>query len=125
MESNSFSNPNTDEEIILAKRTQELDIWISHLNYMSEEGDYLAKIASNKLDDKKLRDSLLDKLNQNITVLNELYNYRSSIEKYNECDELECDIYYVNLHDTYCSKYIKHIEAYREIKNQVYLKILM
>lgn len=124
MELNPFLNHNTDEEIILAKRTQELDVWLSHLSYVTDESDWLAKIASNKLNDKVLRDSFLEKSEQNTVIMNELHNYRSSIEKYNECDDLECDVYYVNLHDTYCSKYLKHLETYRILKNEVYLKIL-
>lgn len=125
MELNTFYNHDTDEEIIQVKRTQELDVWISHLNYVSDESDWLAKIASNKLQDKELRDALLEKSEQNTNFLNELYNYKTSIVKYNECDDLECDIYYINLHDTYCSKYVKHLGLYRKIKNEVYLKILM
>lgn len=125
MELNTFFNHDTDEEIIQVKRTQELDVWISHLNYVSDESDWLAKIASNKLQDKMLRDVLLEKSEQNSNFLNELYNYRTSIAKYNECDDLDCDIYYINLHDTYCSKYVKHLGSYRNIKNEVYLKILM
>lgn len=125
MELNTFFNHDTDEEIIHVKRTQELDVWISHLNYVSDESDWLAKIASNKLQDRELRDTLLEKSEQNANFLNELYNYRTSIVKYNECDDLECDIYYINLHDTYCSKYVNHLGSYRNIKNEVYLKILM
>lgn len=124
MESNSFFNQNTDEEIILARRTQELEVWISHLNYVTIESDWLAKIASQKLNNENLRDVLLEKSEQNGTMINELYNYKSSIEKYNECDDLECDIYYVNLHDTYSLKYLKHLETYRAIKNDIFAKIL-
>ncbi|MFD2552277.1 hypothetical protein ACFSQP_10655 [Bizionia sediminis] len=124
MDTNSFNNPNTDEEIILARRSQELEVWISHLNYVTDESDQLAKIASNKLGDKALRDQLLEKAEQNTVILNEMHNYKSSIEKYNECDDLECDIYYVNLHDTYSAKYLRHLEAYRAIKNQVFAKLL-
>ncbi|SFN81612.1 hypothetical protein SAMN04487989_104184 [Bizionia echini] len=125
METSTFFNHNTDEEIIQVKRTQELDIWITHLNYVTDESDWLAKIASNKLNDKLLRDALLESSEQNANILNELYNYRTSIVKHNECNDLECDVYYINLHDTYCSRYRKHLETYRKIKSDVYMKILM
>ncbi|EGV42347.1 hypothetical protein BZARG_2593 [Bizionia argentinensis JUB59] len=124
MESKPFFNHNTDEEIILAKRTQELDVWISHLTYVTDESDWLAQIASKKLNDETLKDELLEKSEQNTIIINELYTYRGSIENYNECDNLECDIYYVNLHDTFCSKYVKHLEAYRNLKNELYKKLL-
>lgn len=125
MELNTFFNHDTDEAIVHKKRNQELEVWISHLNYVTDESDWLAKIASNKLHNKTLRDSLLEKTTENSAFLNELYNYRSSIDKFNECDDMECDVYYNNLHDTYFNRYLKFIETYRNIKNELFFKILM
>ncbi|MEO8934948.1 MAG: hypothetical protein ABI295_11635 [Xanthomarina sp.] len=124
MESNTFFSHDTDEEIIQTKRLQEINIWVSHLSYVTNECDWLTKIASNKLGDKDLRDKLLERNELNSALLNELYNYKGSIGSFNECDDLECDLFYINQHDIFCNKYVKHIEDYRVIKNQVYLKIL-
>lgn len=124
MESNTFFSHDTDEEIIHAKRLQDLNIWISHLSYVTNECDWLTKIASNKIGDKVMRDQLLEKNEVNSALLNELYNYKSSIGSFHECDDLECDLFYINQHDVFCAKFVKHIEDYRIIKSQVYLKIL-
>lgn len=124
MASNTFFSHDTDEEIIQTKRLQDLSIWENHLSYITNECDWLTKIASNKIGDKVLRDRLLEMSEINSALLNQLYIYKGSIGRFNECDDLECDLFYINQHDVFCTKYIKHIEDYRSIKNEVYLKIL-
>ncbi|EMQ93891.1 hypothetical protein D778_01301 [Xanthomarina gelatinilytica] len=124
MNSNTFFAHDTDEQIIQAKRLQDLQTWISHLSYVTNECDWLAKIASNKIHDRVLRDELLEKIEVNSALLNEFYNYKSSIQSFQECDDLDCDLFYINQHDAYHNKYVKHIDAYRQVKNKVYLKIL-
>lgn len=124
MELKSFFAHDTDEQIIHTKRMQDLNIWISHLSYVTNECDWLSKIASNKLNDKVLTDELLEKTELNSALLNEFYNYKSSVQSFLECDDLECDLFYINQHDTFYTKYVKHIDDYRLTKNKVYLKIL-
>ncbi|TYA56312.1 hypothetical protein [Formosa maritima] len=115
----------TDEQVLHKKRIVEINIWISHLNYIINECDWLAKIASNKIQDKDLRDSLLEKSENNSSLLNEFYSYRSTLNSFYECNDLDCDLYYIDLHSTYCKKYLKHLENYRAVKDQVFLKILL
>ena len=124
MNSNTFFAHDTDEQIIQTKRLRDLQTWISHLSYVTNECDWLAKIASNKIHDRVLRDELLEKIEVNSALLNEFYNYKSSIQSFQECDDLDCDLFYINQHDAYHNKYVKHIDAYRQVKNKVYLKIL-
>ncbi|HLV13666.1 MAG TPA: hypothetical protein VKY41_00675 [Xanthomarina sp.] len=124
MELNKFFSHDTDEEIIHAKRLQELNIWISHLNYITKECDWLGQITTNKIGDKVLSEKLSEINTLNTAMLNELINYKSSIDSFHECDDLECDLFYINQHDVFCTKYVKLIEDYREVKTQVFLKIV-
>jgi len=124
MDSNTYFSHDTDEHIIQTKRLKNLKMWINHLSYVTNECDWLTKIVSNKIQDKVLRDELLEKNEINSALLNEFYNYNSSMQSFLECDDLDCDLYYINQHDTFYTKYLKHIEEYRLIKNKVYLKIL-
>ncbi|MCB0444951.1 MAG: hypothetical protein R2812_05040 [Gelidibacter sp.] len=118
-------NLNTDSEIVKKQMEREIQLWIEQLDYVSLEADRLAKIASNKIGDKEIRDALLDKINDNIILSNELYSHRNSLINYSECDELECDLYYIELHQKVCQKYLRHIQEYRELKEHVYLQLLM
>jgi hypothetical protein len=124
MELNTYFAHDTDEQIIQTKRLQNLQTWIGHLSYVTNECDWLAKIASNKIKDRVLRDELLEKIEVNSALLNEFYNYKSSIQSFHECDDLDCDLFYINQHDAFYAKYLKHIDDYRQVKNKVYLKIL-
>ncbi|MFL0354547.1 hypothetical protein [Xanthomarina sp. GH4-25] len=125
MEAITHYSHETDDIVLHKKRTLEINIWISHLNYITNECNWLAKIASNKIHDKDLRDLLLEKSESNSALLNEFYSYRSTLESFYECDDLDCDLYYINLHDTFCKKYLKHLKDYRAIKDQVFFKILL
>lgn len=114
----------TDDEIVKRQMHRELHTWITHLDAMNVEADRLAKIASNKIGDKKLRDALLDDINENIDLLNEFYTYRNALNNVRECDELECDAFYLQQHDQVYEKYVDCIKQYRSIKDKVYIKLL-
>lgn len=115
----------TDDEIVKRQMHRELHTWISHLDAMNTEADRLAKIASNKIGDKELRDALLNDINDNIILLNEFYSYRNILNNARECDELECDQFYIQKHDLVFKKYVECITEYRLIKDKVYQKLLV
>lgn len=115
----------TDDEIVKRHMHRELHTWISHLDAMNNEADRLAKIASNKIGDKVLRDELLDNINDNINLLNEFYTYRNALNNVRECDELECDQFYMHQHDHVFEKYVEYVTQYRDIKDKVYQRLLL
>ncbi|MEO5789782.1 MAG: hypothetical protein ACOH2D_08250 [Gelidibacter sp.] len=114
----------TDDEIVKRQMHRELQTWISHLEAMNTEADQLAKIASNKINDKTLCDGLLDNINENINLLNEFYTYRNVMNNIRECDELECDQFYMLQHDQVFDKYMEGVDNYRSVKDKVYQKLL-
>lgn len=123
----SFSNYayETDDEIVKRHMHRELQTWISHLDAMNTEADRLAKIAANKIGDKLLRDELLDTINDIINLLNEFYTYRNVLNNVRECDELECDQFYMHHHDQVFEKYVECIALYRNVKDKVYQRLLL
>lgn len=115
----------TDDEIVKRHMHRELETWISHLDAMINEADLLAKIISTKIGDKELRNELLDDVNENIHLLNEFYTYRNLLNNVRECDELECDQFYMHQHDHVFEKYIDCVAQYRSIKDKVYQQLLL
>ena len=115
----------TDDEIVKRQMHRELQTWISHLEAMNIEADRLATIALNKIKDKELRDVILDNLNENIDLLNDFYTYRNVMNNIRECDELECDEFYMLQHDQVFDKYMEYVLKYRSIKDKVYRKLLV
>lgn len=114
-----------DDEIAKKHINRELQTWISHLDAMIDEGDLLAKIISNKLGDKALRDEILDNINENIHLLNEFYTYRNIVNNDRECDDLECHQFYMHQHEQVFEKYIEGVEGYRFIKSKAYKRLLL
>ncbi|MBA6152523.1 hypothetical protein [Gelidibacter maritimus] len=114
----------TDDEIVKRHRHRELSTWISHLDAMINEADQLAKIIVHKIGDKELRNELLDDVNENIHLLNEFYTYRNLLNNVKECDELECDQFYMRHHDHVFEKYMDCVTQYRVVKNKVYQRLL-
>lgn len=115
----------TDDEIVKRQMHRELHTWITHLEAMNSEADLLAKITANKINDKNLRDELLDDINENINLLNEFYTYRNVMNNFRECDELECDQFYMLQHDQVFDKYVECVAQYRSVKDKVYQKLLL
>lgn len=114
----------TDDEIAKRHMHRELQTWLEHLEAINKEADRLAKIASNKIGDRDLRDELLDDINENINLLNEFYTYRNLLNNIRECDDLDCDHFYMYHHDQVFDKYIERITQYRSVKDRVYQKLL-
>ena len=115
----------TDDEIVKRHMHREVQTWISHLEAMNIEADRLANIALKKIKDKELRDVILDNLNDNIDLLNDFYTYRNVMNNIRECDELECDQFYMLQHDQVFDKYMEYVLQYRSIKEKVYQKLLV
>lgn len=115
----------TDDEIVKRHMHRELQTWISHLEAMNIEADQLASITATKIGDKKLRNAVLDEINENINLLNEFYTYRNHLNNVRECDEMDCDHFYMNQHDHVFERYVNCVTQYREVKNDVYQKLLV
>lgn len=115
----------TDDELAKRHMRRELQTWISNLEGMNKESDQLERIASKRLNDKGLRDMLLDNNNENINLLNEFYTYRNVMDNIRECDELECDQFYLLQHDQVFEKYVECVDKFRSIKDNVYQKLLL
>lgn len=114
----------TDDELVKRHMRRELQTWISNLETMNKESEQLEKITLKKLNDKVLRDVLLDNNNDNINLLNEFYTYRNVMNNVRECDELECDQFYLLQHDQVFEKYVECVDKYQTIKDKVYQKLL-
>lgn len=114
----------TENQIIQKKQTQEADVWITHINYISEESELLLKICSEKINSKKLFKKV-EKSNEKLQkLLPELYSYRSSIKNINECEDLECDLFYLNRQDEVRDHYFDFVNTYRILKKEVLAGIL-
>jgi len=116
----------TEEEIIHIKHHQELQVWIEHLKYVNQESDQLLKLDSslNSNENNQLRSALSEKNTSTHLLINELHTYKSTLDNFKECNDLDCDLFYIEKQDELRTKYLHHLRAYRLVKNRMYSKII-
>lgn len=124
MQLNMYTDYDSETKIIQSRSFSELDVWISHANYITEECDKLVKIASSLIKNKDLKDELLLMIQKNSYILTQLHDARNETEKLNECDDVACDLFYLNEHEVTRSLYLEHIKNYRKLKEEVLLNLL-
>lgn len=124
MQSNNIYNNNSENQVTQKRSLEELNMWISHINYISEECDYIVKIASNKLKKKELRDNLLLVIKKKNSLKNAFLEYEKTSENIIECIDLDCDLFYYNEHIKTRGLYKEYVDNYRKLKKEVFLGLL-
>ena len=124
MELETYFDHDSDDQIIQKRSENELAHWLSHVNFITYEGDRMAKIASNVLNNTQLRDAFLNTIEESILVTKTLNAYKKAMPNYKECDHLECDMFYINQHEEVRRDYLKLIATYRELKDVFYAQFL-
>lgn len=120
-----FYEHDSDQRLIAKKDALELNNWIVHLIGNGMELEILLNIA------KKLPnvDDMVSKLKE-IAMENKLhlgvfYRYKNSMVNVHECEDMECDIYYINKHEEYRNLYVEILEALHKLKEELYTMILV
>ncbi|MCM4152341.1 hypothetical protein DHD05_12130 [Arenibacter sp. N53] len=120
-----FYEHDSDNRLIAKKDALELNNWIVHLVGNVGELEILKNIA------KKLSngDETINKLDElaleNKLHLGVFYRYKNSMVNLHECEDMECDIYYINKHEEYRKLYTTILESFHKLKEELYTMILM
>ncbi|SRX52446.1 hypothetical protein [Aequorivita sp. CIP111184] len=117
----------TPETITFKNNCIELDNWINHFGYIEKEIDNLLNLSKGDLSNTLQNEDVLNKLSikkeENIINLNAFRKYKDSLPQAAECEDVDCDMFYVNEHEKYRKAYMFHLEKYRNIKEE-YFNIL-
>lgn len=119
-----FFNHESEGEIINKKDTFELKNWITHLEYIKKELDYLVALIKKYSNNSELLVSIKQNQLENSEELSSLYNYAPSITDSQECDDVACDIFYLNKHEEFRNRYLQYLERYRASKSKVFEALL-
>lgn len=118
----------TPEAISFKNNCVELESWISHLRYIEKEISNLMNLGNTEFSTAMKYQSILVKLSQkldeNRTKLNALLRYKDSLPQVAECEDVDCDMFYVNEHEKFRKVYMYHLEKYRRVKEE-YFNILL
>ncbi|PHR15182.1 MAG: hypothetical protein COA40_03400 [Aequorivita sp.] len=117
-------NHDSQESIVLKNNLIELNNWITHLGYIFSEIDNLLNLSqvelSNKLEQQPVVAKLSIKREENNIILKNFRKYKDGLPKAMECDDMDCDMFYVNEHEKFRKIYMAHVEKYRKIKEEYF-----
>ena len=107
--------------------TSELYNWIYHLKNIKKEIKNIFKLLEQPIKPLVLKESILEKLVkknlENNKLLSILNNYAKTRENIIECEDLHCDMIFINEHKNCRKNYLYHLENYTNLKNKIYNKI--
>lgn len=99
--------------------------WISRLSFFEEELDFYGRLLTSDI--FRNTDSATAVLVQiptmkvaNKDILEKIHSYKNNLEAYRECDDLECDNFYLNDHENFRVILEKHSAKIREFKSRVF-----
>lgn len=119
-----FFNHESEGEITNKKDTFELKNWINHLDYITKELEYLAALVKKHTTDLKLAEIIKQQQVENKEELSSFYNYAPSISDSQECDDVDCDIFYLNKHEEFRNRYLQYLDKYRKLKEATFEALL-
>jgi hypothetical protein len=120
-----FYEHDSDDRLIARKDALELGNWIEHLVNNGVELETLINIARKMSNGNELVGSLNALALENKLHLGVFYRYKSSMVNLHECEDMECDIYYVNKHEEYRNLYGAILYASHKLKEEIYSQILV
>jgi hypothetical protein len=115
------------ETITFKNNSIELDNWINHLEYIEKEISNLLNLSKaellNAMDQEPVLMRLSIKKEENRNNLNAFRRYKDGLPQAAECEDVDCDMFYVTEHERYRKVYMYHLEKYRRVKEE-YFSIL-
>tara|TARA_R110001606_G_scaffold224782_3_gene372908 strand:+ start:135 stop:512 length:378 start_codon:yes stop_codon:yes gene_type:complete len=119
-----FYEHDSDDRLIAKKDALELSNWIGHLLNNGKELEILINIAKKLSHEDNMIGKLKDLNLENKLHLGVFFRYKSSMVNLHECEDMECDIYYVNKHEEYRTLYAGILQESCKLKEELYTQIL-
>ncbi|MCK0145705.1 hypothetical protein MWU78_08625 [Arenibacter sp. F26102] len=120
-----FYEHDSDDRLIAKKDALELNNWIVQLVGNGNELEILINIAKKLSNGGDLGSQLNELAMENKLHLGVFYRYKNSMVNLHECEDMECDIYYINKHEEYRNLYASILESFHKLKEELYTMILV
>ena len=121
-------NHDSPEAITYKHNSIESENWVEHLNYIDKEITNLLNLVKKELSKKAESQTIISKLENeksaNTEAIDTFLKYRESLPKAAECEDVDCDMFYVGEHEKFRKTYIAHLKRYREVKEE-YFSVLI
>lgn len=119
-----FGGHDNDDRIMLKKDRVELYHWTKSMDHIDEELKLLLALEDRFLNDSALHVELLALQRENALKSSTLYRYGNAMQNARECDDVACDIYYLDIHEKHRDIFVQHLDKYRALKTKVFLQLL-
>ncbi len=117
-------NHDTPEAIAFKNNCIELDNWIDHLNYIEKEIVNLLNLGASELakvfESKDILERLHREKEANAAAIDAFLKYKEGLPKAAECEDVACDMFYVNEHERFRKNYQTHLKRYRGLKEEYF-----
>lgn len=124
MNARPFYNHESDSRIMRKKDKIELSIWMEHLEFIGEELTYLHEVENSIIHDHPLFLQLQQVRRENTLKSAQLYRYELSMRNSLECDDLQCDAYYLHNHERHRVIYMEFVRNFRALKKKLFARLL-
>lgn len=112
------------EAITFKNNSIELDNWIEHLNYIEKEIVNLLNLGNSELlkvfESKNVIEKLAREKEKNVATIDAFLKYKEGLPKAAECEDVDCDMFYVSEHEKFRKTYLAHLKSYREVKEEYF-----
>ena len=116
------------EAIAFKNNSLELDNWIEHLNYIEKEIVNLLNLGKKdslkSFDSQATLDKLISEKETNAATIDAFLKYRESLPKAAECEDVDCDMFYVTEHERFRKNYLSYLKRYREVKEEYFSTLI-
>lgn len=113
-----------EEEIQKLKLHGEVENWKAEIAFMTKEISFfsslLASLPEEKENNKKLLRELKATKQSNETYFSAILDFENKLEGINECDDLQCETFFLNSHEEFRDKIEKHVLQFRVLKGVIF-----
>ncbi|MFW2377289.1 hypothetical protein [Cellulophaga baltica] len=120
----TFNPTESDHLIFLKKDKAEIENWIEQLEFINTELEYFTEIEHKILKDNTINQLIQTLKRGNTLKLGILYRCESNMSKMKECDNMQCDAYYLNNHEKNRVSYLEHMKLCYALKTKIYDSLL-
>jgi hypothetical protein len=124
METSNIEIFGHDTEVDVAHKinTMELHNWINHLTYIRKElKSLIGFYNAQPLEKKEAQDTTSIKLEMkqkdNDVILSQLLRFKNTRNEIIECEDMYCDMNFIQQHEECRRMYLFHISKYRKVKD--------
>jgi|SRR5690606_1394636 len=114
----------TDVDVLHKYNTIELKAWINQLQYIDKEIDNLLSLYAQSKQNKEVPENinkLFSKRKEaNMQLYKTVIKYTNTYRKTAECDDIQCDMAYLEEYERLRKSYQYHLTRYQKLKNHLY-----